>query len=154
INENEIIDELRVIIHDNENTSAYYTFSSQITPPIKQFRIYGPKNSLIVDHEHQTVIKVSKNYKYYLNHFIPPLIDAKQYIANSVTNIKKFIKRDFYFESGRKYLIESFYRSVTDGADLPISYREILLTTKIMDDIFVQLNSRYNKHNLNGDNHQ
>ncbi len=142
INETDIIDELRVIIHDNDNTSAYFTFSSQITPPIKQFRIYGPKNSLIVDHEHQTVIKAANNYKLYLNHFISPIVDAKEYMANSVTNIKKFIRRDFYFESGRKYLIESFYKSVSDGSPLPISYREILLTLKIMDDIFEQIYSK------------
>lgn len=142
INENDIIDELRVIIHDNENTTSYFTFSSQITPPVKQFRIFGPRNSLIVDHEHQTVIKVGKNYTYYLNHFISPLVDAKQYIANSMTNIKNFIKRDFHFEAGRKHLIESFYQSVSNGAPLPISYREILLTSKIMDDIFEQIYSR------------
>lgn len=142
INENDIIDELRVIIYDNDNTSAYFTFSSQISPPIKQFRIYGPKNSLIMDHEHQTLVKVSKNYKYYLNHFISPIADAGQYFKNSIVNISKFLKNDFYFESGRKYLIESFYRSVSDDAPLPISYREILLTTKIMDSIFSQIYSK------------
>lgn len=142
INENDIIDELRVIISDNNNNTAYYTFSSQITPPIKQFRIYGPKNSLIVDHEHQTVIKVNKNYKYYLNHFISPLVDSKQYMSNFTTNIKKFLGRDFHFESGRKYLIESFYQSVSDDAPLPISYREILLTSKIMDAVFEQIYKR------------
>ena len=139
IGENDIIDELRVIINDGDRRTAYFTFSSQIAPPIKQFRIYGPKNSLIIDHEHQTVIKVSKNYTYYLNHFISPLVDARQYLGNSVTNIKKFIKKDFYFESGRRYLIESFYRSISQGDPLPISYREILLTSRIMDDIFEQI---------------
>lgn len=144
INEEKIIDELRVIIHDKQNTSAYYSFSSQVTPPIKQFRIYGPKNSLIIDNEHQTVIKVSKNYTYYLNHFISPLTDARQYFNNAFINIKKFIKKDFYYESGRKFLIESFYRTISHNEPLPISYREILLTVKIMDEIFKQLNLQEN----------
>jgi len=39
-------------------------------------------------------------------------------------------------------LIESFYKSIVEGAPLPISYREILLTARIMDDIFAQLNAR------------
>lgn len=138
--ENNFIDELRVIIHDHENTTAYFTFSSQIYPIVKQFRVYGPKNSLIMDHEHQTVINVTNNHKYYLNHFIPPLIDAKQFLANSAHNIIKFIKKDFHFEAGRKYLIEAFYQSVSEDKPLPIAYREILLTSKIMDDIFGQLN--------------
>jgi len=42
--------------------------------------------------------------------------------------------------SGMKYLIESFYRSILEGTPVPISYREILLTARIMDAIFVQLN--------------
>jgi hypothetical protein len=41
-----------------------------------------------------------------------------------------------------KCLIESFYRSITDGAPLPISYREILLTSRIMDTIFEQLRTK------------
>jgi predicted dehydrogenase len=139
INETDIIDELRVIIYDNDHTTAYFTFSSQISPTLHQFRIYGSRNSLIMDDDHQTLIKVNRNYKSYLNHFIPPLIDAKQYAANSFNNIKKFMKRDLHFESGRKFLIESFYRSVLDDAPLPISYKEILLTSKIMDDIFAQM---------------
>ena len=43
-------------------------------------------------------------------------------------------------KSGMKYLIESFYKSVLEGAPEPIPYREILLTAKIMDAIFAQLN--------------
>jgi predicted dehydrogenase len=141
IHENDMIDELRVMIYDDENMTAYFTFSSQIDPPIKQFRIYGPKRSLTIDHEHQTVIGTTENYKYYLNHFIAPLITAKEYVANSVNNMKKFIKNEFHYESGRQFLITSFYRSVSDGGDLPISYREIVLTSKIMDDIFEQIYS-------------
>ena len=137
--ETDIIDELRVIISDGELRSAYFTFSSQISPPIKQFRIYGPKNTLIVDNEHQSVIKATGNYKYYLNHFIPGFIDAKQYIGNSIHNMMKFIMGDFYFEAGRKYLIETFYLSIIDDLPLPISYRQILLTIRIIDDIFVQI---------------
>jgi hypothetical protein len=48
---------------------------------------------------------------------------------------------DFHMDSGKKYLIESFYRSITDGTPLPIPYREILLTSRIMDEIFEQIRS-------------
>ncbi len=142
IGEFDIIDELRVIINDNDNCTAYFTFSSQMTPPVKQFRIYGPDGFVISDHNHQTVIRGTKQYTYYLNHFFPPFIDAKQYVANSMRNITKFIKKDFHFESGRHSLIDLFYQSVSHDAPLPISYREILLTTKIMDTIFEQIYSQ------------
>lgn len=145
INEDDIIDELRVIIYDNNGTTAYFTFSSQMSPKRRQFRIYGPKNALFVDDDHQTLIKVKgAKYKSYLDQFIPPCIFAKQYMANSMNNIKKFIKSDFHMGHGMKFLIEKFYRSVVDNTPVPIPYREILLTTKIMDDIFTQLNSQLN----------
>ena len=41
INEGEIVDELRVIICEEERTTAYFTFSSQMRPSIHEFRIYG-----------------------------------------------------------------------------------------------------------------
>ncbi len=142
INETDISDELRVIIYDSNGTTAYFTFSSQINPVLHQFRVYGTKNSLIVDDDNQTLIKVrGGKYKSYLNHFIPPCNYAKQYFANSTYNIKKFIKRDFHMNYGMKYLIEAFYRSVSDDTPLPISYKEILLTSRIMDAIFEQINS-------------
>ena len=139
VGETEVIDELRVIISDDNDTTAYFTFSSQIHPGLQQFRVYGPRNSLIVDDMHQTLIKISRtNYKSYLRHFIPPLIDAKQYLSNAGGNIRRFVMRDFHLEGGRKFLIESFYRSILEDAPLPISYREIILTSRIMDSIFEQ----------------
>jgi hypothetical protein len=40
-----------------------------------------------------------------------------------------------------KYLIEAFYRSIVENTSPPISYREILLTSRIMDSIFSQLDA-------------
>ena len=56
IGENDIVDELRVIIADDERTTAYFTFSSQMRPSIHEFRIYGPKNGLVLDQDHETLI--------------------------------------------------------------------------------------------------
>ena len=47
-----------------------------------------------------------------------------------------FVARDFHPKSGMKCLIESFYRSITDGAPLPIPYSEVMRTARIMDLIF------------------
>jgi predicted dehydrogenase len=140
IGETDILDELRVIIYDNHRTTAYFTFSSQISPALHQFRLYGPKNSLIADHEHQTLIKVpKKSYVSYLNQFIPPFADAKQYFANGYRNIRRFLGNEFHAEAGIHFLISSFYQSLTENTPLPIPYRDILLTSWIMDEIFKQL---------------
>ncbi len=45
-------------------------------------------------------------------------------------------------KSGMKYLIESFYRSIVEDSPVPIPYREIMLTAKIMDSIFAQLEAQ------------
>jgi predicted dehydrogenase len=141
IGETEIIDELRVIIRD-ATTSAYFTFSSQVHPALRLFRIYGPKNCLIVDELQQTLIKVrGKPYKSYLEQFVPPWNHAKQYIGNASRNIYRFLKADFHMSYGMRSLIRAFYQSITDDGPVPIPYTEILQTARIMDEIFSQLKS-------------
>ena len=140
--ETELIDELRVLIAEEERTTAYFTFSSQMRPSLHQFRVFGPENGLVMDHDHETLIKLrGSRYKSYAEKFVPPVVMAKQYLGNLRTNLRSFRKNDFQMKSGMKFLIESFYRSIVEGAPLPISYREILLTARIMDAIFVQLNT-------------
>ena len=102
--------------------------------------MYGPKNSIVIDDDNQTVVKVSgKSYKSYLNQFVPPFVYAREYLSNAKRNFKSFLINDFHIDAGMKHLIESFYSAILGHADLPITYKEILLTTRIMDDIFAQV---------------
>jgi predicted dehydrogenase len=143
LGETDIVDELRVIISDAEHTTAYFTFSSQMRPSMHQFRVYGPKNGLVVDQDQETLIELrGKRSKSYVEKFVPPLALASQYVQNVAANARTFIARDFHMKSGMKYLIESFYRSITERAPVPIPYREILLTARIMEAIFDQLATR------------
>jgi predicted dehydrogenase len=138
--ENELIDELRVIISEEKGTTAYFTFSSQMRPALHQFRVYGPKNGLILDQDQETVIKLrGQRYVSYVEKFVPPAAMAKQDLSNSMTNIRRFLKKDFHMKSGMKFLIESFYNSIVQNVPPPIPYREIILTAQIMDQIFGQL---------------
>lgn len=140
IGESDIVDELRVIINDNNRATAYFTFSSQMRPTLHQFRLYGSKNGLILDEDKQTLIKQrGAPYKSYLEKFVPPVTFAGQYLGNLTKNVGTFLRRDFHMKAGMKYLIESFYRSIVDDSPVPIPYREILLTSRIMDTIFSQL---------------
>lgn len=142
IGEDKIVDELRVIISEDQGTTAYFTFSSQIKPSVHQFRIYGPKNGLMLDEDKRILVKLpGGNYKSYAEHFIPPITIAGQYIANFAHNMKLFLKSDFHMDAGKKYLFEAFYKSITDGTPVPIPYREIILTSRIMDTIFDQIRS-------------
>lgn len=141
--ETEIVDELRVIVAEESGTTAYFTFSSQMRPSLHMFRIFGDKNGLILDHDQEILIKVrGKRYKSYAEKFVPPIAFARQYFGNFKTNLSCFLKNDFHMKSGMKFLIESFYRSIETGGEPPIPYREILLTARIMDAIFIQVDSQ------------
>jgi predicted dehydrogenase len=141
--ESEIIDELRVIICEEERTTAYFTFSSQMRPSLHQFCIYGTKNGLVLDHDQETLVKLrGSRFVSYAEKFIPPVTIASQYLGNLTTNVKTFLRNDFHMKSGMKYLIESFYRSIVEGTSGPIPYREILRTARIMDAIFAQLDEQ------------
>lgn len=140
--EEEIIDELRVIVSEENRTTAYFTFSSQMRPLLHHFRLYGPKNGLMLDHNQETLVMLQgAKYKSYLEQFIPPVVFAKQYLGNLKGNIGRFLRRDFHMTAGMHWLISSFYRSITSNEPVPIPYREIILTARIMDQIFEQLKS-------------
>jgi predicted dehydrogenase len=138
--EDQLIDELRVIVSEENGTTAYFTFSSQMRPSLHQFRAYGGKNGLVLDQDQETVIKLrGQRFVSYVEKFVPPVTMAKQNLSNAVTNVRRFMKRDFHMKSGMKFLIESFYRSIAEGTPVPIPYREIILTAHIMDQIFSQI---------------
>jgi predicted dehydrogenase len=138
--ETEIVDELRAIIREEGGSTAYFTFSSQIRPSLHQFRIYGRKNGLLLDQDNETLIKLrGSRYKSYLEQFVPSLDFARQYAKGFNQNLRAFLARDFHPKAGMKFLIQSFYESIVDGKPVPIPYREILLTSRIMDSIFRSL---------------
>jgi len=129
-----------VIISEEDRITAYFTFSSQMKPSVHELRVYGSRNGLILDEDHDIVLKLRGNkYKSFADKFIPPLQFAKQYFANLAANAKLFLANDFHMDSSLKYLIQSFYRSIREDSPVPIPYRQILLTSRIMDSIFEQL---------------
>lgn len=135
----EILDELRVFVQDSKGTTAVFCFSTQIKG-LNQLRIYGPSGSLIADIIAGTIVRTSSRaYKSYLTYFIPPLRSAREYLRNARVNAVNFFRRRLYQDFGMKELIERFYDSIRLNAPPPIPYREILLTARIMDEIFAQI---------------
>jgi predicted dehydrogenase len=142
IGQDDIVDEVRVIVKDEAAKTAYFTFSSQMQPSLHQFRVYGDKRALVVDDDHQVLVRLhDKGYKSYLRYFAPPFEFAGQFARGGVRNMGQFTRGRFHlpFDAGLRRLIEAFYRAVADGAPLPLPYREIVLTSRIMDDIFAQI---------------
>jgi predicted dehydrogenase len=136
----DLMDELRVLLQDKHGTTALFCFSTQLKPGLNRLRIYGPHNSLMVDILTGTLVRSSgASYKSYLTYFIPPLKNAREYFRNARVNVINFLRRRLYQDFGMKELIERFYNSIRKGGELPIPYREILLTARIMDEIFAQI---------------
>lgn len=141
--EHDLIDELRVIITGDDGVTAYFTFSASMRPALHEFRIYGPKNGAIADPDQESLIKLrGARFKSYAERFLPQAQFAREHLGNLRANAKLFLASDLHMKSDLKCLIELFYRSITDGAPVPIPYREIVLTAKIMDDIFAQLDAQ------------
>jgi predicted dehydrogenase len=141
--ETEMIDELRVILCEDERITAYFTFSSQMRPGLHEFRMYGTKNGLLLDHDQETLIRLpGKRLPSYAEKFIRPVGIARQHLGNVTINLRAFLHSDFHMKSGMKYLIETFYRCIEGSASDPIPHSEILLTARIMDRIFAQIGTQ------------
>ena len=136
-----VLDELRVIIRDASGTTAFFSFSTGIKST-NQLRIYGPANSLVADIITGSLVrKSSRSYKSYLTYVIPSLNGALEHLRNARLNVSDFVRRRLYQDFGMKELIERFYKSIAGQGSLPIPYREIILTARMMDEIYAQVYS-------------
>lgn len=140
LGEREIVDELRVIIHAAGGMTAYFTFSSQMRPPLHLFRVYGPRNGLLLDQDQELLLRLpGRRRKSYLEKFVSPLQLAGQYFANVRTNAGYFLKNEFHMKAGMYFLIQTFYASIREDRPVPIPVDQILRVAEIMDAIFSQL---------------
>jgi hypothetical protein len=102
--------------------------------------VYGPAGSITADIITGSLIQNrSRSYKSYLTYFIPPLKTACEHFRNAPINAANFLRRRLYQDFGMKELIERFYNSIRSHTPLPILYRDIILTARIMDEIFAQI---------------
>jgi predicted dehydrogenase len=135
----DVLDELRVLIRGKNGTTACFCFSTQIRG-LNQLRVYGPAGSITADIITGSLIRNrSRSYKSYLTYLIPPLKTANEHFRNAGVNVANFLRRRLYQDFGMKELIERFYDSIRSDTAPPILYRDIILTARIMDEIFAQV---------------
>jgi len=135
----QILDELRVLLRDKTGRTGFFCFSTQLKG-LNQLCLYGPEGSIVVDHISGTVVRNQhRPCKSYLTYFIPPLRAAREHLRNARINVTNFVRQRLHQDSGMKELIDRFYHSIRSGSPPPIPYREIILTARIMDEIFAQI---------------
>jgi predicted dehydrogenase len=143
----DVLDELRVMIRDARGTTAFFCFSTSITPGLNQFRVCGPSNSIVVDlTSGSLILNRARNDKSYLTYFAPPLRSAREHLRNARVNVVNFLRQRLHQDFGMKELIGRFYQAIDLAGPPPIPYREIALTARIMDEIFLQLSVRHDAH--------
>jgi len=139
LDDKQILDELRVLIRDKTGRTGSFCFSTQLKG-LNELRLYGPEGSIVVDHISGTVVRNKyRSCKSYLTYFVPPLRAAREHLRNARINITNFVRQRLYQDFGMKELIKRFYNSIRSGSPPPIPYREIVLTARIMDEIFAQI---------------
>ncbi|MFH1754241.1 MAG: Gfo/Idh/MocA family oxidoreductase [Candidatus Latescibacterota bacterium] len=135
----ELQDEMRVIIA-GETTTGYATFSSHARPVRHFAKFFGTKNTVNVDYMLRTVtFDHADHLPSAIGRLLPTFGQSWDYFTSGGKNIIRFARSDFQFFAGMKNLFMRFYDSIRNDSDPPISYRETLRITAIMDQIFKQL---------------
>lgn len=136
----EVLDELRVLICDRKGTTATFCFSTQIKPGLNQLRLFGPANSITVDlNSGSVIVHRGRSYKSYLTYLLPSLVASRQHMAMAWRNFVGILKKEIYQDAGMKALIERFHTAIESAGPPPIPYREVMLTARIMDEIFARM---------------
>jgi len=135
----DMLDELRLMIL-GERTSVFGTFSSHIKPTGHFARVYGTKNTLHVDYVNRTVtVEATSGLPSAIGRLAPAFLQGASYLRQGAKNLSRFAKSDFHFFSGLNRLMTMFYDSIETDGPPPISYRDILRISWMMDEIFRQV---------------
>jgi predicted dehydrogenase len=131
-------DELRVAIR-GARTTAYATFSSHVKPTAHFCRVYGTRNILHVDYNTRSVtLDAHATLPSAIGRLVPAFEQGLAYLVEGGRNVAKFARNDFHFFSGLGRLFQMFYASIREGTPLPVSHRDMLRVSWMMDEIFRQ----------------
>lgn len=138
-NPDTILDELRVIIR-GAHTSAYATFSANARPNAQTLRLYGTKNTAVVDFGARTVVLERKqSFPSALGRLFPSFQVARDYLRQGFKNVSSFRRARFHFFDGMRRLLTDFYAAIENDTPPPLDYAEILRVSSIMERIFQQV---------------
>ncbi|MCU0684595.1 MAG: Gfo/Idh/MocA family oxidoreductase [Polyangiaceae bacterium] len=137
-----MMDELRVVLR-GKRTTIYGTFSSHVRPAAHFVRVYGTRNTAHVDYVMRTVtLDAAPTLPSAIGRLVPAFAQAARFAKAGGQNVLRFAKSDFHFFSGLNHLFRAYYRSIIDNGPPPISHRDILRVSAMLDEIFSQLDAQ------------
>jgi predicted dehydrogenase len=135
----ELVDEARISIL-GERVTANVTFSAHARPVHHFLRVYGTKNTAHVDYNSRTcTLDVTETLPSALGRLVPAFQSAASYAREGVKNVSMFGRSKFQFFVGFGELFRQFYGAIQEGTPLPISHRDILRTSWMLDEVFAQV---------------
>jgi predicted dehydrogenase len=139
----EVCDELRVLIRDRAGVTAFFCFSTGFKPPVNQLRVFGAAGTMTADILAGTVVAATYgSYKSYLNFVVPALKTGTAFLKNAGRNVLGIATQRLHQDFGLYELVARFHECVRTDGPVPIPYREIALTARIMDEVFAALPRR------------
>ena len=103
-------------------------------------RLYGTKQTLHVDFVSRTVVRDAEpTLPSALGRLAPPFTQARRYLGEGWRNTMRFARSDFHYFSGLNTLLRSFYGSIVDGGPSPISDRDMLRASLLMEQVLDQV---------------
>ena len=109
-------------------------------PTLSELRVFGTRNGLLLsDNQHSVVRLPGKRPKSYLPYFVLPARQAMQQFRIAARNLGDFARWRLHMSDGMRLLFERFYACIARNEPPPFSDRDILLTVRIMDEVFAQL---------------
>lgn len=134
-------DELRISFY-GEKSTANIVFSAKIKPLELYLDTFGSKSIARLNIYSRTLTfdtgatlpgpfeKVHWARNYY-----------KEAKKEYKSNLKNLAKSNIHYFDGMKNLIEKFFKAIDQGDEVPLPMSEALRATKIIDDIFTEINS-------------
>ncbi len=134
-----LVDELRVTLHGG-GMSAMGMFSCHARPVMHRLTVHGTRDTVTADWLARTVtLARGRDLPSALGRMLPAFEQAARFFRAGASNVAAFARSELGYFAGLEELIRRFYRSIADGVELPISYRDILWVSRAVHEVTRQL---------------
>jgi predicted dehydrogenase len=131
--------ELRFMVRA-ERASGFGMFSSRAKPAVHSMRMYGTKNTVHVDFTARTLtFERGQVLPSALGRLFPPFVRGFDLLREGARNSWRFAKSEFGYFTGMGTLVAAFYDSILNDTAPPIPYRDMVRTSRVIEDIVAQV---------------